>query len=151
MTVARQGRRVAIVGVGYSDVGRNTGLSERHHAAQAAVRALDDAGLTAKDIDGASTWGGDAVDFALDARVRRLQWSLNVSVSPAFITPAYHAAQAVAQGHAETVMAFRIMMQQPPSVGARRGRRRCSASRAWPTPSSGSRTATSRPPSGPGC
>jgi len=56
-------RRVAIVGVGYSDVGRNTGRSERHHAAQAAVRALDDAGLTAKDIDGASTWGGDAVDF----------------------------------------------------------------------------------------
>ena len=45
------GRRVAIVGVGYSDVGRNTGLSERHHAAQAAVRALDDAGLTAKDIE----------------------------------------------------------------------------------------------------
>ena len=108
-------RRVAIVGVGYSDVGRNTGRSERHHAAQAAVRALDDAGLTAKDIDGASTWGGDAVDFAWMMGFDRLQWSLNVGTSPAFITPAYHAAMAVAHGHAETVMAFRIMMQQPPS------------------------------------
>ncbi len=108
-------RRVAIVGVGYSDVGRNTGRSERHHAAQAAVRALDDAGLTAKDIDGASTWGGDAVDFAWMLGFDRLRWSLNVGVSPAFITPAYHAAMAVANGHTDTAMAFRIMMQQPPS------------------------------------
>lgn len=109
-------RRVAIVGVGYSDVGRNTGLSEREHAAQAAVRALADAGLRASDIDGASTWGGDAVDFAWMLGFDRLRWSLNVGVSPAFITPAYHAAMAVAHGHADTVMTFRIMMQQPPSA-----------------------------------
>jgi acetyl-CoA acetyltransferase len=108
-------RRVAIVGVGYSDVGRNTGRTERHHAAQAAVRALADAGLTAKDIDGAATWGGDAVDFAWMLGFDRLRWSLNVGVSPAFITPAYHAAMAVAHGHTETAMAFRLMMQQPPS------------------------------------
>jgi acetyl-CoA acetyltransferase len=114
-------RRVAIVGVGYSDVGRNSGLSERHHAAQAAVRALDDAGLTAKDIDGASTWGGDAVDFAWMLGFDRLTWSLNVGTSPAFITPAYHAAMAVAHGHAETVMAFRLMMQQPPSAALATG------------------------------
>jgi acetyl-CoA acetyltransferase len=115
------GRRVAIVGVGYSDVGRNTGLSERHHAAQAAVRALDDAGLSASDIDGSTTWGGDAVDFAWMLGFNKLTWSLNVSVAPAFITPAYHAAQAVAMGHAETVMAFRIMMQQPPSAALAAG------------------------------
>ncbi len=114
-------RLVAIVGVGYSDVGRNTGRSERHHAAQAAVRALDDAGLTAADIDGASTWGGDAVDFAWMLGFDRLQWSLNVGTSPAFITPAYHAAMAIAHGHAETVMAFRIMMQQPPSAALAAG------------------------------
>jgi acetyl-CoA acetyltransferase len=114
-------RRVAIVGVGYSDVGRNTGLSERHHAAQAAVRALEDAGLAAKDIDGASTWGGDAVDFGWMMGFDQLQWSLNVNVSPAFISPAYHAALAVAQGHAETVMAFRLMMQQPPSAALASG------------------------------
>ena len=111
----RSGRRVAIVGVGYSDVGRSTGKGERHHAAQAATRALEDAGLQAHDIDGATTWGGDATDFAWMLGFDRLRWSLNVGVSPAFITPAYHAALAIAAGHAETVMAFRVMMQQPPA------------------------------------
>ena len=110
------GRRVAIVGVGYSNVARNSGRSERHHAAQAAIAALADAGLQASDIDGASTWGGDAVDFAWMLGFGPLQWNLNVGVSPAFITPAYHAVQAVAMGHAETVMSFRIMMQQPSSA-----------------------------------
>jgi acetyl-CoA acetyltransferase len=115
------GRKVAIVGVGYSDVGRNTGLTERTHAAQAAVRALADAGLTARDIDGATTWGGDAVDFAWMLGFDRLRWSLNVGTSPAFITPAYHAAMAVAAGHADAVMAFRIMMQQPPAAALAAG------------------------------
>jgi acetyl-CoA acetyltransferase len=115
------GRKVAIVGVGYSDVGRNTGLTERTHAAQAAVRALADAGLTATDIDGATTWGGDAVDFAWMLGFDRLRWSLNVGTSPAFITPAYHAAMAVAAGHADAVMAFRIMMQQPPAAALAAG------------------------------
>ena len=114
-------RRVAIVGVGYSDVARNSGKSERHHAAQAAVRALDDAGLAAKDIDGATTWGGDAVDLAWMLGFERLRWSLNVGVSPAFMTPAYHAAMAVAQGHTETAMAFRLMMQQPSSAALAAG------------------------------
>jgi acetyl-CoA acetyltransferase len=106
-------RRVAIVGVGYSKVGRNSGLSERHHAAQAAVAALEDAGLQASDIDGTSTWGGDAIDFGHMLGMSPLRWHLNVGVSPAFISPAFHAAQAVQTGQAECVMAFRIMMQQP--------------------------------------
>jgi acetyl-CoA acetyltransferase len=106
-------RRVAIVGVGYSKVGRHTGLSERHHAAQAAMAALEDAGLTVADIDGATTWGGDAIDFAYMLGMGPLRWHLNVGVSPAFITPAVHAAMAVASGHTDTCMAFRIMMQQP--------------------------------------
>ena len=81
------GRRVAVVGVGYSDVGRNTGKSERWHAAKAAVRALDDAGLTAADIDGVSTWGGDAIDFGWMLGMMPLAWELNAGVSPAFAAP----------------------------------------------------------------
>jgi acetyl-CoA acetyltransferase len=106
-------RRVAIVGVGYSQVGRHTGLSERHHAAQAALAALSDAGLTAADIDGVTTWGGDAIDFAHLLGMGPLTWHLNVGVSPAFVTPAVHAAMAVAAGHTDVCMAWRIMMQQP--------------------------------------
>jgi acetyl-CoA acetyltransferase len=109
-------RRVAIVGVGYSRVGRYSGLSERHHAAQAAVAALDDAGLQATDIDGATTLGGDAIDFAHMLGMGPLRWHLNVGVAPAFVTPAINAAAAVASGACDTCMAFRIMMQQPSSA-----------------------------------
>lgn len=106
-------RRVAIVGVGYSDVGRHTGMSERHHAAQAALRALDDAGLEPADVDGASSLGGDAIDFAWMLGMAPLTWHLNGGISPAFSTPAIHAAMAVAAGHTDVCMAWRIMMQQP--------------------------------------
>jgi acetyl-CoA acetyltransferase len=115
------GRRVAIVGVGYSQVGRHTGLSERHHAAQAAVAALADAGLEAHDIDGATTWGGDANDFAHMLGMTPLRWHLNVDISPAFISPAVHAATAVATGQCDTAMAFRLMMQQPSSAALATG------------------------------
>jgi acetyl-CoA acetyltransferase len=47
---ARQ--RVAIVGVGYSTVGRRTGLSLTELTAQASVAALADAGLAPTEIDG---------------------------------------------------------------------------------------------------
>jgi acetyl-CoA acetyltransferase len=114
-------RRVAIVGVGYSQVGRHSGLTERHHAAQAAVAAIKDAGLQASDVDGAATWGGDAIDFAWMLGMGPLRWHLNVGVSPAFISPAVHAATAVAAGHCDTCIAFRIMMQQPSSAAIAAG------------------------------
>ncbi|MCW2527581.1 MAG: putative lipid transfer protein [Pseudonocardiales bacterium] len=107
------GRRVAIVGVGYSDAGRRTGLSERHHAAQAARAALADAGLESGDIDGLTTWGGNPIDFAHMLGFSPLRWHLDVGISPAFISPAIHAAQAVASGQADVVVAMRVIMQQP--------------------------------------
>jgi acetyl-CoA acetyltransferase len=114
-------RRVAIVGVGYSDVGRHSGLTERHHAAQAAVRALEDAGLGAGDIDGATTLGGDAGDFAWMLGMGPLAWHLNFGIAPAFVAPAIQAAMAVAAGACETAIAFRLMMQQPSSAAAAAG------------------------------
>jgi len=46
----RHGRRVAIVGVGYSQVGRRLGLPRETLCAQASIAALDDAGLRAADL-----------------------------------------------------------------------------------------------------
>jgi acetyl-CoA acetyltransferase len=114
-------RRVAIVGVGYSDVARHSGLSERHHAAQSALAALADAGLQAADIDGVASWGGDAIDFAHMLGMTPVGWHLNVGVSPAFISPAVHAAMAVAEGHTDVCMAWRIMMQQPSTAALSAG------------------------------
>jgi acetyl-CoA acetyltransferase len=45
-------QRVAIVGIGYSTVGRNTGLSLDMLTAQASVAAMQDAGVSQKAIDG---------------------------------------------------------------------------------------------------
>lgn len=45
-------QRVAIVGVGYSRVGRDTGLSLDTLTAEASIAAMEDAGVTPKDIDG---------------------------------------------------------------------------------------------------
>jgi acetyl-CoA acetyltransferase len=47
-----QKQRVAIVGVGYSTIGRRTGLSLDTLTAQSSVAAMQDAGVTPKDIDG---------------------------------------------------------------------------------------------------
>ena len=55
--MATAGRRVAIVGCGYSHVGRNTGLSIDDHMIAATKAALADAGLTVKDIDGITSVG----------------------------------------------------------------------------------------------
>ena len=44
--------RVAVVGVGYSTVGRRTGLTSREMTIQAGKAALADAGMTNADIDG---------------------------------------------------------------------------------------------------
>ncbi len=44
--------RCAIVGIGATDFSRDSGRSDLSLAAQAALAALDDAGLTAADVDG---------------------------------------------------------------------------------------------------
>ncbi len=46
--------RVAIVGAGYSAVGRETGLSYKELAVQSALAAMDDCGVRPRDIDGLS-------------------------------------------------------------------------------------------------
>jgi acetyl-CoA acetyltransferase len=44
--------RVAIAGVGYSAIGRNTGLSYKELTIQSSLAAMDDAGMRPVDIDG---------------------------------------------------------------------------------------------------
>jgi acetyl-CoA acetyltransferase len=115
------GRRVAIAGVGYSTVGRKTGLSFEELARQAGIAALEDAGMTPADIDGVSTWTGmgdaprdvDAMGLAFIMGFSPVDFFYSATVSPAFADPAAHAASAVASGMCETAIAFRLMRQMP--------------------------------------
>jgi acetyl-CoA acetyltransferase len=104
--------RVAVVGVGYSKVGRKTGQSARDMTIQACAAALDDAGLTVDDIDGFSTMGGDAMGDAHMLGMQPLNW-FSTAGGPAFVYPALMSIAAIASGFCETAMTTRIISQQP--------------------------------------
>jgi acetyl-CoA acetyltransferase len=107
------GRRVAVVGVGYSTVGRRTGLSARQLTAQSVDAALEDAGLQASDIDGYSTLGGEPMSDAQMLGMGPLSWFASGMASPAFSHAAVYSIAAVASGQCETAMTTRIIQQQP--------------------------------------
>ena len=65
MTAAGLRNRVAIVGVGYSDVTRHSPRTLGQLAVSACTRALDDAGLDAKDIDGISNYPTPSGPFGI--------------------------------------------------------------------------------------
>ena len=115
------GNRVAIVGVGYSTIGRRTGLTTQQLAAQCVQAALDDAGMTVADIDGYSTMGGDAMGDAWMLGITPLNYFFAATMGPAFTYPAIHAITAVASGTAHTVVATRIIQQQPSSAAMSSG------------------------------
>ncbi|HEX5586940.1 MAG TPA: thiolase family protein [Acidimicrobiia bacterium] len=111
--------RVAIVGLGYSQVGRGLGLSERELSRQAFQAAIDDAGMQASDIDGITAMGGGmSLDIAYTLGMSPVNWYSDCMAGPAFVQPACQAIAAVASGYAHTVAAFRVINQMP-SFGAR--------------------------------
>lgn len=104
--------RVAIVGVGYSTVGRRTGLTERELMAQAGVAALSDAGLEPSAIDGVSTMGAEALDGAWMLGMTPVRWLSNAGRAPAFVYPALQSIAAIRAGFCDTCIAFRVITQR---------------------------------------
>ena len=121
-----QGHRVAIMGVGYSTVGRQTGLTPQQLAIQAAKAAMDDAGMRPNDIDGISMHGYseapdieplDAMDTAFMLGMTPLNWQATVHPgAPAFVAAASNAIAAVRAGYAHTCIAFRVMKRRPSTL-----------------------------------
>lgn len=100
-------RRVAFAGVATSDLGRVDGLTPHHLHQQAAKRALDDAGLTKDDIDGFCSAGMGALQPIDIAEYMGLKprWLDSTGVGGAsWEVMAAHAADAIAQGHADVVL-----------------------------------------------
>jgi len=116
--------RVAAVGVGYSRTGRRLGLSSWELAVQAAKAAMDDAGMTPKDMDGVTVlWGvaGPApagldvvepMDFGYSLGINPLNWYAAPSPAPAYVAAALEAIAAIRAGFAHTVLTLRIINQR---------------------------------------
>jgi acetyl-CoA acetyltransferase len=103
--------RCAIVGVGTTDYSRQSGRSDLTLATQAALAALEDAGLSASDVDGIVRCDMDAVrhnDLADSLGIPNLTyWA---EVGPGGVAPCAMVGQAVGailSGQATTVLVFR--------------------------------------------
>lgn len=103
--------RCAVVGIGTTDYSRNSGRSDLTLATQAALAAIDDAGLHVTDIDGIVRSDSDTVmhnDLADSLGVENLTfWS---QVGPGGVGPSAMVGQAVAaimSGQATSVLVFR--------------------------------------------
>jgi acetyl-CoA acetyltransferase len=107
------GRRVAIAGVGYSTIGRNTGLSSDELVIQSTKAALEDAGLAVGDVDGLVSVGSETLSNAWMLGIHPLKWWNTATSAPAFIYAAEQAITAIASGFCDTVIAMRIIQQQP--------------------------------------
>ncbi|MGE0331113.1 MAG: thiolase family protein [Ramlibacter sp.] len=103
--------KIAIVGVGESDIGRVPHMSGLGLNAQAAKRALDDSGLKVSDIDGVLTAYSFTEPYFMLGSVMceylGVKPRFNASVVSGGASPAImlkHAAEAIASGQAETVL-----------------------------------------------
>jgi acetyl-CoA acetyltransferase len=106
--------KTAIVGIGTTEYVRNIGRSELHTALEAIREALDDAGLTPKDVDAIfkiETPGEESVselDLARNLGVPNLRaWGGAGFGGGAGCAPVVMAATAIAAGSATTAIAFR--------------------------------------------
>ena len=103
--------KTAIVGVGETDYSRASGRSELALSLQAISAALDDCGLTAKDVDGVLRWSVDSsseAEVATALGLRELAFFGEVSqggnVGAALVA---HAAAAIDAGLASVVVIYR--------------------------------------------
>jgi acetyl-CoA acetyltransferase len=105
--------KAAIVGVGSTEFSKNSGRSELSLAAEACKAALDDAGLTPKDLDGMVTFTMDMneeVDVARALGCDDLSFYARVPYGGGAGTGCIHqAAMAIATGMAETVVVYRAL------------------------------------------
>jgi acetyl-CoA acetyltransferase len=104
--------RVAIAGVGFSEVGRRLPYSDDELVRQAITAAMDDGGMTPADIDGVATMGGNAMAIGQLLGIMPLDYFYSSTLlGPAFVEPAIMAISAVVSGLAHTCVAVRLIRQ----------------------------------------
>jgi acetyl-CoA acetyltransferase len=114
-------RRAVISGIGQSDVGRRLGRSDLDLTVEAALAAIEDAGLRRKDIDGLSTYpamgmgppgfGGPSGPEVQDALRLSLSWHDGGGEGPGQMRAVMAASLAVAAGLARHVLVYRTVSE----------------------------------------
>jgi acetyl-CoA acetyltransferase len=114
-------RRAVISGIGQSDVGRRLGRSDLDLTVEAALAAIEDAGLRREDIDGLSTYpamgmgppgfGGPSGPEVQDALRLSLNWHDGGGEGPGQMRAVMAAALAVAAGLARHVLVYRTVSE----------------------------------------
>jgi acetyl-CoA acetyltransferase len=119
-----------ISGIGKSQVGRRLGRSDLDLTAQACDRALADAGLTARDVDGLVAWPGEwpaargfcgpALGRVKDALGLDVAWHAAVQDGPSQLASVMSAVMAVASGYARHVLVYRTTSEATGQAGGGR-------------------------------
>jgi len=114
-------KNVAITGVGMSEVSRGATKSPLELTVDAAMEAINDAGLKRADIDGIATWPGnrgDASGFSSvgthdiqDALRLKLGWYAGGVEGPGQYAAVFNAVGAIAAGLCRNVLIFRTMYE----------------------------------------
>ncbi|MFJ9098991.1 lipid-transfer protein [Streptomyces sp. NPDC102405] len=110
------GGRAAIVGIGATEFSKDSGRSELRLAAEAVRAALDDAGLTAADVDGMVTFTMDTspeITVAQACGIGELSFFSRVHYGGgAACATVQQAALAIAAGVAEVVVCYRAFNER---------------------------------------
>jgi acetyl-CoA acetyltransferase len=114
-------RKVVIAGVGYSEIGRNTGRSEGSLALEASRNALADSGLPIDAIDGIAVWPDRISSVFEGPSITYMQRALGLKQTrywqafgsgPAQLSSIVGASYAIAAGAADTVICYRAHLRQ---------------------------------------
>jgi len=100
---------VCVTGVGASTVGRALFRHPTDLAIEACLAAIDDAGLTRDDIDGAAAFhieGSAGVVEMMDALALEVGWFADLGIGPSQISAIFEAVMAVQTGRARHVLVF---------------------------------------------
>jgi len=125
-------RRAVISGIGQSAVGRRLNRGDLDLTIDAALQAINDAGLTRDDIDGIASYpgGGGALPPGFsgpgtpevqDALRLKVGWHMGGLEGPAQLAPVINACLAVAAGLANHVLVYRTVSEATAQGSGRRG------------------------------
>jgi acetyl-CoA acetyltransferase/uncharacterized OB-fold protein len=115
-------RKAVLSGVGQSQIGRRLFRTDMDLTAEAALKAIADAGLTPDDVDGIASYpgamgaappgfAGPGIAEVQDALGLSVDWHLAGPEGPAQISPVIAASLAVAAGLARHVLVYRTVSE----------------------------------------